>query len=514
MPRQYTRRQLLRGVSVTGIGAGATTATGLVGRGLARGRLRGDGGDRVGDLPDVEGPVTGGSVTGGPLKATVFDLEERGYVEEEYFVSGEARPLAAFADGADGSVERASYKTRMLVYRPEHRWEFNGTLIANWPNLQPTIWVNAGHHLMREGYALAYISVQEAGVDDPVFLPVPTTWDPERYGDLHHPGDEYSYDIFTQAIRALSAPPGLRRRPGSDQEGGGRRRGRGRLGGRSRRRRGRGNERDATDPLDGLPVRTVLAGGLSQSAGHLMTYVNQVQETVGIIDGFLPMANGGAPRERSDLRDDLVPILFVNTEDESAAERRPDGALFRLWEVAGASHVNFWLSAYSGAVQARDFQGDDPSFDPVEAGQYGERADAVYGECEFNYYPARYAYRAALERLDEWVTRNREPPTPPRFEREDGEVVTDEFGNTRGGFRVPVLDVPVATYDARAPDCGLFGTTHRFDDETLAELYPSRDAYLEALADAVGDAVKSGLLLRADAATLLARARRADLPED
>lgn len=370
----------------------------------------------------------------------------------------------------------------MVVYRPERRRDFNGTLVANWPNLQPTIWVNAGHHVMREGYALAYVSVQEAGVDEEIFLPVPTTWDPARYGDLHHPGDEYAYDVFTQAIRALRAPPGRRKRFDVD-----------------------------ADPLGGANVRTVLAGGLSQSAGHLMTYVDQVQERVGVVDGFLPMANGAAPVEPEDLRDDLAPILFVNTEDEAGSERRPDGGLFRLWEVAGASHVNFWLSAYSDVVGARDFRGVDATFDPVEAGQYGERADAVYGECEFNYYPVRYAYRAALEHLNEWVTRNREPPTPPRFDREDGDLARDEFGNTEGGLRLPVLVVPVATYDARVPECGLFGTTHRFDDERLATLYPTREAYVDELTEAVDDAIDAGVLLPADGEDLLDRARRADV---
>ena len=30
--------------------------------------------------------------------------------------------------------------------------------------------------------------------------------DPERYGDLHHPGDAYAYDIYTQVARALRDP--------------------------------------------------------------------------------------------------------------------------------------------------------------------------------------------------------------------------------------------------------------------------------------------------------------------
>ena len=31
-------------------------------------------------------------------------------------------------------------------------------------------------------------------------------WDPERYGDLVHPGDQYSYDIYSQAAQAVRRP--------------------------------------------------------------------------------------------------------------------------------------------------------------------------------------------------------------------------------------------------------------------------------------------------------------------
>ena len=31
--------------------------------------------------------------------------------------------------------------------------------------------------------------------------------DPQRYGSLHHPGDDYAYDIYTQAARGRSVTP-------------------------------------------------------------------------------------------------------------------------------------------------------------------------------------------------------------------------------------------------------------------------------------------------------------------
>ena len=71
--------------------------------------------------------------------------------------------------------------------------------------------------------------------------------DPERYGDLHHPGDGFSYDIYTQVGRGAAV---------------------------ARRR---------LDPLDGLDVERVLAAGESQSAFALTTYVNGVQPLTGAV---------------------------------------------------------------------------------------------------------------------------------------------------------------------------------------------------------------------------------------
>ncbi|MDS0477625.1 alpha/beta hydrolase domain-containing protein [Natrinema sp. 1APR25-10V2] len=83
--------------------------------------------------PTVEGPVEGGSQTGGPLLAAPHDLESYGYVEEEYFIAGEARHDDYFVDGEQTGTT-AEYKTRVLVYRPKRRTDFNGTVTAEWLN--------------------------------------------------------------------------------------------------------------------------------------------------------------------------------------------------------------------------------------------------------------------------------------------------------------------------------------------------------------------------------------------
>ena len=92
--------------------------------------------------------------------------------------------------------------------------DFNGTLVVCWNN------VTAGFELLADvssafsyGFAFACVSAQSVGIDGVGQRPLGLrAWDPERYGDLVHPGDVYSYGIFTEAARALG--PARARRGG------------------------------------------------------------------------------------------------------------------------------------------------------------------------------------------------------------------------------------------------------------------------------------------------------------
>ena len=68
----------------------------------------------------------------------IRDSSELGYVEEEYFLEGEAsayRPTAEFGPDGHWSAEPAGsapFRTRMLVQRPADPARFNGTVIVGW----------------------------------------------------------------------------------------------------------------------------------------------------------------------------------------------------------------------------------------------------------------------------------------------------------------------------------------------------------------------------------------------
>lgn len=453
-------------------------------------------------VPKVKGPIEGQPMTG-----AVHDVSEYGYVEEEYFVKGKARPLGPvnpypIEEREIPSKKSATYRTRMLVYRPKHKCDFNGTAVVEWPNVTtgrdaPVTWINTFDYAMREGYVVVVASSQKVGVDDSHTDQDLKTTMPERYGSLRHPGDEYSYDIFAQATKALldqsrSAPPHHASGNASAHS--------------------RSKSSGSVDPLNGLDVQRIVATGMSQSAQYLRYYINELQADHNLIDGFLPFVTARTPAEEDDIRDDLVPVMWVMSESEADQYRREDSGLFRLWEVAGASHINYWLVHWAQAMDARDFGEDNPPWNAEVAGQYGQRADGVYGVCGVNYFPMRYAYRAAMDQLQDWLIDGEAPPTAPRIEREtvDGSVTVkrDEHGNAKGGLRLPPLDVPLAHYDVT---CGAYGRTFRLEEETISSLYSDQEDYLEQFEEAVASTVDSGYLLPEDAADLRSRATAADV---
>jgi hypothetical protein len=423
--------------------------------------------------PTVEGPIPfSHGLHGRPQTDHTVDMAEYGYVEEEYFLSGTAR-------AADGTT--APYTTRTIVRRPAERKRFNGTLIVEWNNVtaqhdQTPDWFWGRPMVVREGYAYAIVSTQAAGFCcSPLSL---QTADPIRYAPLSHPGDVYANDIFSQATQALRDPDGV-------------------------------------DPMGGLKVRRVLAAGHSQSASRLHGYVADAHPGARVIDGFL--VDGGGSKTFA--APPLSPVLHL-LEEMSFTPAEPNQTTnYRLWEVPGATHGDYWILRQ---------QFDSPERAgpraPKHSKEWGEATDENAGNWGYDIeprqltcaggggmFPKRYAVSAALVRLDQWVRRGTPAPSVPRVAfTADGEVARDAHGNALGGLRLPPVDVPVARYVADA--CLLFGLTVPLDPATLLGLYPTHDVFVEKMEAATADAVGRGVLLPEDAADIMRRSREATIP--
>jgi hypothetical protein len=397
-----------------------------------------------------------------------------------------------------GAEPPAPFRTRIQVHRPIDPTRFNGKVVVEWANVTgqsdgPTAWFSSHEHLMREGYGYVSVSAQEAGVcrtglPVPVALPVEVCTpvslkgsNPARYGSLHHPGDAYSADIFSQAVAAVRGPA-------------------------------------AGPSLFGAPVRTVLALGESQSAGLMDQYLCNGADGAKVIDGLLSDADLGAtisctPR---------VPVIQLWSEESSHPVASTEGDNLRVWMVPGASHIDRWSLQYVVAILSNNL-GIPPgrSSDDFHqyAGRYGEEglvAGATSAVCapDGNEYPRRYAVDAAIEALARWVDAGVPAPTVPSVSftpLASGGSFTlatafnrDAHGNVIGGLRSPVLDVPVATYIGTT--CVLLGQSIPFDPLTLQQLYGSHAGYIEQLRASAEQQVAAGLLLPADAEDLLRRA--------
>jgi len=438
---------------------------------------------------EVTGPVPNGERPNA-FGAPVLDVNQFGYLEEEFFFEGNAiayAPVRGADLGVDGrwSVEpsrSAPFKTRMLVLRPTSEAQFSGTVWVSWLNVTAgfeIVDVQSGY--LRDGDALVYVSAQKVGLDG--FPSAEANglraWDPVRYGSLHHPGDDFSYDIFTKAARLV----GPRR---------------GDL---------------AVDPMGGLDVARVFASGISQSAFRLVSYVNGVQPLEKAFDAVLLVVSFGwstrfetPPSDDADvdtsilgstrIRDDLeIPVLLLTTETEAKSlhpVRQPDSDRFRTWEVAGAAHA----SAVGGIPQdtVQVFLRDG-----LQLPSGGGGGIQVPGNPnKVRWLPVMYSAR---EHLASWAQSGEDPPSFPLidFAGDPPAIQRDEYGNARGGIRMPELEVPVATYGAGAVGGNLFGSTTPFPPDRLRDLYQSRAAYLGAYGEAVDRGVAASYFLERDA---------------
>lgn len=459
-------------------------------------------------LPVLTGPVKASVAAGDPSRdypysATVDDLARYQYVEEEYFFEGTANRYTT-PPGATGSVVDGGhpYRSRLIVRRPRAASAFNGTAIVEWNNVTPghdldIDWLQSHDYWMRTGYIWIGVSAQRVGVE------ALKVWNARRYGtlDVTHGGavvnDDLSYDVFAQAARAVRAGAGA----------------------------------NGVALLGGLRVERIFATGHSQSASRLATYVNSVHPLEPVFDAVV--VHGGGGRIREDLGRLKVWKLLAETDvlSSQAANRQPDTASFRSWEVAGTSHVDRQFVASSRRLSARDGNPTAPGFTPGAARGASPPAAAAStpaavlspqaprggaSPCDrppYSHIPFHYVMNAAFDHLQRWVKDGTPPPTAPPIETTavgpPAAIVRDEQGNARGGVRLADHAVPVGvnTGQNTGPGfCRLNGSHVDFDAATLARLYPTRAAYVDAVRRTVEKNVADGVLLRHDADETLAAA--------
>ncbi len=438
------------------------------------------------------GPVTVGHVIE-PETALPTDLAAHGYVEQEFFASGTAHAFTATSTPSDGQwtiepTAAAGYRTRILVRRPSNPAHFSGTVVVEWLNESAgesaPDWDYLNPELMEAGDAWVGVSAQALGVEGgtPILgssvAGVGTgliQQEPQRYGSLHHPGDQYALDMFDQIGLGLRS-------------------------GRS-------------SVLGPLRLRHIVAVGESQSAFYLTTFADTLQPLSHPFDGIFIHSRGGGGAGLSGssvtssldsdlrIRTDLhVPVFMFETQTDLielgyAAAQQPNTRYIRTWEVAGTSHADEYLVGSSVAT-------------------------LLGCHTAINTGPQHVVVQAAFAAFTRWVVHGTPPPSPSRFQLESqhpAELALDRNGNVIGGVRTPAVDVPVSTLSGVAAPgssviCSLFGSTVPFPQQMLVSLYGTKAHYLSKFTADLDRAIAQGYLLPSERSALLAQARQVQFP--
>jgi hypothetical protein len=441
-----------------------------------------------------------------------YDLATLGYRETEFSLEGSAISYELQGErGEDGRWNvtpgaEAPFRTRFVVRRPVDAERFSGTVVVEWHNVSAGIdaapdWGFFHRHLAAQGHAWVGVSAQKVGIDGGGFVESIhlKLLAPERYSELEHPGDAWSFDMFTQIGTLLRRPA-------------------------------------AENPLGGLVPVQLLAAGESQSAACLVTYINAVDPRVQVFDGFfvhgrpgvgvsidgvfIPSARGESieatrraisargERIREDAR---VPVLVLQSETDvillgGGLAKQPDSEHIRVWEIAGAAHADTYTVSAG--------RHDDGTLTPARMAELlRPTTNLMIGRTNtpINAGPQQhYVAQAALAHLARWAGGGDPPPESPRLDVDDEGTGyrVDDLGLARGGIRTPWVDAPTAVMAGLGQSgesfAMLFGRTEPFDDATLSALYPGgKDEYLENFTVSLDATITAGFLLGEDREEIL-----------
>jgi Alpha/beta hydrolase domain len=431
-----------------------------------------------------------------PFGATTLDLKSFGYVEKEYYITGNAKryclsttnPLAT-AQPIDQKYSNP-YKSRILVRRPKPEY-FNGTVVIEWYNVtlggdEDFEFAAMYEHLLAKGYAYVAVSAQLVGVNEL------TKWSAARYsslnisasnssptcnpgGTIDSTGDVLSWDIFGQTAKAVLAGAGL----------------------------------------DDLKPKRVIALGESQSAARLTEYYNSIQPLHQVFESFLLLDRAGA------LRDDLDAKLISSVSSINVPPAGPggkpgplptDGKNTRWWEVAGASHASLHDVAYLDPIIWSEGILHDASGNPISL------TAAVTGCSEnpiLSRVPEGQVLNAGLEALVAWTEFGRVPPHAPRLLRDPVTFlpVLDADGRVTGGVRLPAYDAPMAAnggYNSGPGFCIIAGYHQDYSQTQMCALYKNPNGYVSAVKNVANVALMTGFMVKDDVDATIAQARALD----
>jgi hypothetical protein len=391
----------------------------------------------VPELPTVEGPISGP----GPMHPGIrpgpdgTNLDDFGYITEEYFASGTAAG--------------APYKTRILVRKPASPDVFSGMVVG-----EPThrggnalICQFARFGIGKRGHACMTVAARRINLTNPATAGA-GLWEFnfERYGSLQVANSQAN-EIIAQVGRLIK----------SNLSGG---------------------------PMGAYAVRTMILSGTSDSSGATRTYMSSttmldhadfnMPDGSRIYDAFFVTSTlGSQPVALVD-----VPTIQMPSQSEvhgTNAYRQPDGdtpgAQLRIYEVSGMSHNDARENpAFEGCTNplshfphgALTFMGLQHTLDWAALGMI----------------PPRAAYMEVDN------------------DTSDGtRVALDEYGNAKGGVRSTYLDVPIFKFTIPNSGPGLCSQTGwitPLPEDVMNRLYRNYGDYVSKIQHRLKELIDDG----------------------
>jgi Alpha/beta hydrolase domain len=453
-------------------------------------------------LPKLTGPIAVTADSFPFLAANrVFlpiDLQKAGYVEEEFIVSGAANVYDWAADGSlTVKTAAAPYSTRILVRRPADPARFSGHAVVELLNPARRFdWA------MMSGYSRdSFIEHGDAwvGITMPGSVDALRKFNPARYPSVSFANPNPS-EACAAGGRGNAAPAT------SDQE--------------------EGLRWDMISQVGaalkngaGLNARYIY---LTSQGADVQTYAAAIQTHATldngkpVYDGFLVKTPGNVGRIRrcspaipkGDPRQAIrVSVPFVEvvaqgeiSEDYRRADSDQPNDRFRIYEVAGAAHIDKWAYRELPIMQDQLAAIGTPG-QGTPAWPFAARCDP---EIPLQEHPLlKYIFDGAFVNIEQWASKGVAPPKADRITLKDG-VAT-------GGVRSPYVDVPAAAYTTTSPGpgtCRELGSTNLFDWALLESLYGNHKNYEAKVVQAVDRMVKERWITESDGQKIKAEAAK------
>jgi hypothetical protein len=402
--------------------------------------------------------------------ASQLPLSRWGYVEEEFFIEGNANTYKALTAPAEvtGTV---AYKTRILVRRPADARRYSGNVVLE--PIHPGRSTPALATTFRWIYGNGDVWV---GVEPPGNISFLQQFNPARYESLTPVPNLTVHDSLAQVSALLQSP---------------------------------------SNPIAGLQVRDVFMQGISATCGVVSQFINMLHANTTLPNGK-PIVSGYMPGECSaSLPDINVPIIRINTQyDFNAKTRKPDSdhpsGRYRLYELTGSAHFSTNNPLFGVPVPVLRAMGiTGTTGDTITCKEFTAPIYAM-----LNDFPVWVFFGGAMKNLQDWVQKGKAPPrAQPLVTDAEGKPVLDEFGNAKGGLRSPMVDSPTASWHAIGTGCNLWGYKVPFTAEALKKLYPTREAYVRQVKQQTDQLVKGGWITEAEGKYLITAAEKSSIPE-